>query len=46
MKTVGWIDPAAKVKDTNPEQTKEPAPVLSEPEAVETKKPVKKTAKK
>lgn len=50
MRTVGWVDPAAKVKEAKQEQAEEPAPVLVEdPEAVEEakeeKKPVKKTAK-
>ena len=36
MRTVGWVDPAAKVKEVEQEQAEEPAPVLTEePEAVE-----------
>ena len=46
-RTIGWIDPAAKVKEVNQEQAEEPAPVLAEepapvlaeePEAVEEAK--------
>lgn len=47
MRTVGWIDPAAEVKENKLEQAEEPAPVLvEEPEAVEEAKEEKKPAKK
>lgn len=54
-RTIGWIDPAAKVKEVNQEQAEEPAPVLAEepapvlaeePEAVEEAKEEEKPAKK
>ena len=39
MRTVGWVDPAAEVKENKLEQAEEPAPVLvEEPEAVEEAK--------
>lgn len=47
MRTVGWVDPAAEVKENKLEQAEEPAPVLvEEPEAVEEAKEEKKPAKK
>ena len=47
MRTVGWVDPAAEVKENKLEQAEEPAPVLGEePEAVEEAKDEKKPAKK
>ena len=47
MRTVGWVDPAAEVKENKLEQVEEPAPVLvEEPEAVEEAKEEKKPAKK
>lgn len=47
-RTIGWIDPAAKVKEVKQEQAEEPAPVLVEaPQAEEKpKKTTKKTTKK
>ena len=46
MRTVGWVDPAAEVKENKLEQAEEPAPVLvEEPEAVEEAKEEKKPAK-
>lgn len=46
-RTIGWIDPAAKVKEVNQEQAEEPAPVLAEePEAAEEAKEEEKPAKK
>ena len=47
-RTIGWIDPAAKVKEVKQEQAEEPAPaVLEEPQAEEKpKKTTKKTTKK
>jgi len=47
-RTIGWIDPAAKVKEVKQEQAEEPAPsVLEAPQAEEKpKKTTKKTTKK
>ena len=47
-RTIGWIDPAAKVKEVKQGQAEEPAPaVLEAPHAEEKpKKTTKKTTKK